>query len=415
MPLPRRPREENCMNTRLPVLAALLLTSATRAAVDALPATLVLRGENLAYVRALVTAGEPSVAAPLKKLRHEAEKCLTAPPVVITEKKHPQPGFDPHDYVSLATYYWPDPAKANGLPYISRDGERNPEIEEYDSQPKGRMEHAVHNLVQAWFFTGDGKYAAGAARQLRAWFLDPATRMNPNLNHGQMVKGKDTGRGSGIIDTHGLPELLDDILLLHGAPGWTTADEQKLRVWCHDYLNWLRTSKIGKKEAEATNNHGSWYDAQCTALALFTGDRAQAKEILEHTKSKRIVKQIEPDGRQPQELRRTLSINYTLFNLQALFTCARLGEHVGVDLWNFRTEDGRGLRSALEWVLPYALHEKPWEHQQIHDTRFGRLYGLLRQASVGCREPAYELNAAKIEATDEEKMWVNFYSPPAKK
>jgi len=403
------------MNMQLLVCAVLLLTGAARAATDTAPATLVLRGENLAHVRALAKAGDPSVAAPLKKLRREAEKCLAAPPVVITEKKHPQPGFDPHDYVSLATYYWPDPAKANGLPYISRDGERNPEIEEYDSQPKGRMEHAMRNLAQAWFFTSEAKYAAGAARQLHAWFLDPATRMNPNLNHGQMVKGKDTGRGSGIIDTHGLPELLDNILLLHGAPGWTTADEQKLRAWCRDYLTWLRTSKNGKKEADAANNHGSWYDAQCAALALFAGDHAQAKEILERTKSKRIAKQIEPDGRQPQELRRTLSISYTFFNLEALFTCARLGEHVGVDLWNFRTADGRGLRAALDWTLPYALHEKQWEHQQIHDTSFGRLYGLLRQASVGCHEPAYELKAAKIEATDDEKMLVNFYSPPAKK
>ena len=93
------------------------------------------------------------------------------------------------------------------------------------------MERAVHNLVQAWYFTGDKKYAEAAVRQLRAWFSDPATRMNPNLNHAQMVKGKDTGRGTGIIDTHGLPALLDDILLLHGAPGWTDDDEKKLRVW----------------------------------------------------------------------------------------------------------------------------------------------------------------------------------------
>ncbi|MCX7009068.1 MAG: alginate lyase family protein [Kiritimatiellaeota bacterium] len=335
--------------------------------------------------------------------------------MVVTEKQHPQPGFDPHVYVSLATYYWPDPAKPDGLPYISRDGERNPETEEYDHHALGRMEHAVHNLAQAWYFTGEKKYADGAVRQLRAWFLDPATKMNPNLNHGQMVKGKDTGRGTGIIDTHGLPALIDDILLLHGAPGWTPDDEQKLRTWCRDYLTWLRTSKIGKKEAGATNNHGMWYDAQCAALALFAGDRAQAKEILESTKTKRIATQIEPDGSQPLELKRTLSISYTFFNLEALFTCARLGEHVGVDLWNFRTADGRGLRAALEWTAPYALQEKKWENKQIHGGSFGPLYGLLRRASVGCREPAYELKAVKIEAKDDEKMWVNFYSPPTKK
>jgi hypothetical protein len=397
-------------------LAFTLTVGMAPAAPESVPATLVLRGEDLVRPRVLAKANDPAVAAPLKKLRREAEKALAAPPVVVTEKKHPQPGFDPHDYVSLATYYWPDPAKSNGLPYIGRDGERNPETQDYDHAALKRMEHAVHHLAQAWFFTGEQKYAEGAARQLRAWFLDPATKMNPNLNHGQMVKGKDTGRATGIIDTHGLPVLLDDILLLRGAPGWSAGDERKLRDWCRDYLGWLRTSKLGQREANTTNNHATWYDAQCTALALFVGDRAQAKEILEQTKSRRIATQIEPDGRQPQELRRTLSISYTFFNLEALCTCARLGEHVGVDLWNFRTADGRGLRAALEWVLPYALQEKQWENKQIKGGSFGPLYGLLRRAAVGCREPAYEQKAAKLPATDDEKMWANFYcSPPTKK
>jgi hypothetical protein len=374
-----------------------------------------LRSNDLARTRALVKAKDPGALAALKKLRREAEKALAAPPFVVTEKKHPQAGFDPHDYVSLATYYWPDPTKTNGLPYINRDGERNPETQEYDHLALTRMEHAVHNLAQAWYFTGEQKFADGAARQLRAWFLDPATRMNPNLNHGQMVKGKDTGRATGIIDTHGLPALLDDILLLHGAPGWTAADEQKLRDWCREFLTWLRTSKLGQREANTTNNHATWYDAQCAALALFIGDRAQAKEILEQTKTRRIATQIEPDGRQPQELRRTLSISYTFFNLEALCACARLGEHVGVDLWNFRTADGRGIRAALEWVLPYALQEKQWENKQIKGGSFGPLYSLLRRAAVGCREPAFETKAEKLPVKDDDKLWSNFYSPSTKK
>ena len=397
------------------LLALCLILGVACAAPDAAPAPLLLRSNDLARTRALVKAKDPGALAALKKLRREAEKALAAPPFVVTEKKHPQAGFDPHDYVSLATYYWPDPTKTNGLPYINRDGERNPETQEYDHLALTRMEHAVHNLAQAWYFTGEQKFADGAARQLRAWFLDPATRMNPNLNHGQMVKGKDTGRATGIIDTHGLPALLDDILLLHGAPGWTAADEQKLRDWCREFLTWLRTSKLGQREANTTNNHATWYDAQCAALALFIGDRAQAKEILEQTKTRRIATQIEPDGRQPQELRRTLSISYTFFNLEALCACARLGEHVGVDLWNFRTADDRGIRAALDWTLPYALNEKKWENQQIHGGSFGPLYSLLRRAAVGCREPAFETKAEKLPVKDDDKLWSNFYSPSTKK
>ena len=397
------------------ILAAGMTSFAAQVEADPVPHTLLLRGEDLACTRTLVRDNDSSVMTPLKKLRREADKCLDAPLFIITEKKHPQPGFDPHDYVSLAKYYWPDPAKPGGLPYFSRDGEPNPEIEEYDNRTWGHMEHAVHNLAQAWYFTGEKKYAAGAARQLRAWFLDPATRMNPNLNHAQLVKGKDTGRGMGIIDTHGLPALLDDILLLHGASEWTTADEQNLRAWVREYLTWLRTSKNGRKEAEATNNHGNWYDAQAAACALFIGDHTQAREILEYTRHKRIPAQIEPDGQQPRELGRTLSINYTLFNLQALFACARLGEHAGVDLWNFRTPDGRSIRAALDWVLPYALQEKKWEHKQISKQNFGPLIGLLRLAAVAWREPAYEQALGKLKSSGDEKMWADFYSPSPKK
>jgi hypothetical protein len=32
--------------------------------------------------------------------------------------------------MSLAPYWWPDPKSPNGLPYIRRDGERNPEIKQ---------------------------------------------------------------------------------------------------------------------------------------------------------------------------------------------------------------------------------------------------------------------------------------------
>ena len=111
------------------LLALCLILGVACAAPDSAPAPLLLRINDLARTRALVKAKDPGALAALKKLRREAEKALAAPPFVVTEKKHPQSGFDPHDYVSLATYYWPDPTKTNGLPYINRDGERNPETQ----------------------------------------------------------------------------------------------------------------------------------------------------------------------------------------------------------------------------------------------------------------------------------------------
>ena len=142
---------------------------------------------------------------------------------------------------------------------------------------------------------------------------------------------------------------------------------------------WLRTSDSGKKEAAATNNHGCWYDAQVAALALFSGQTDLACEVLEASKHVRIDCQIQPDGSQPRELARTKSFGYTIYNLRALCTLAHLGDRVGVDLWHYHSADGRSLRKAVEYVLPYADAKQAWPHPELHFKR-SDLLDLLEQA-----------------------------------
>src|SRR5690349_19999081 len=123
-------------------------------------------------------------------------------------------------------------------------------------------------------------------------------------------------------------------------------------AWFDAFLTWMQTSKNGKEEAAAKNNHGTWYDAQLAAYALFVGKTDLAKETLERAKAKRIESEIRPDGSMPLELARTNSLSYSHYNLTAFFNMARLGEHVGVDLWNLRYPSGAGIRTALDYVAP---------------------------------------------------------------
>ena len=51
---------------------------------------------------------------------------------------------------------------------------------------------------------------------------------------------------------------------------------------------------------------------------------------------KLIPQEIQPDGRQPFELKRTNSWDYSTFNLQGLFELASIGQHMGMDLWNYK-------------------------------------------------------------------------------
>ena len=75
--------------------------------------------------------------------------------------------------MSLGPYWWPDPNKPDGLPYIRRDGERNPEISsDYDAPRFGALTGAVTTLALAYYFSDDEKYAARAALLLP---LSPGT------------------------------------------------------------------------------------------------------------------------------------------------------------------------------------------------------------------------------------------------
>jgi hypothetical protein len=360
------------------------------------PSTLILNAAHLVTARARIRAGDAPLKAALVALEEDAAKPLALQPLSVMDKGVAPPSGDKHDYMSQAPYWWPDPAKPNGRPYIRRDGERNPEINRIsDHANLGRIISAVSTLGLAYYFTADDKYAAHAARLTRVWFLDPATRMNPHLQFGQGIPGINDGRGIGIIETRGLPDLLDGILLLAGSPAWTPGDEAGLQAWMRAYLTWLIESPHGRDESKNGNNHETYYDVQVASLALYTRQPDVARRTLEISRG-RIGTQVEPDGRQPRELERTRAWDYSIMNLTGFFTLAILGERTGVDLWNHRTADGRSVRKALDFMAPYAAGERPWTYQQIGGFRPQPLHALLRRASIAWKEPAYRALAVRI-------------------
>lgn len=341
------------------------------------PATFLLNGELLRLHKEKIQKGDTRLRKALDAVLKTAEKTLSSPAYSVMQKTRNPPSGDKHDYMSVGPYWWPDPTKPDGLPYIRKDGQVNPERSAIpDADNFKKLVQDVQVLTVSYYFTEEERFARRAAELLRVWFLDEATRMNPHLKYGQAIPGITEGRGIGLIDTRGLATLTDAVQLLKSSRAWSARDEAGMQNWARQFLDWMQTSPIGRDEEDEHNNHGTYYDLQAVALALYTGNQALARQILEQKTTQRIASQLKPDGSQPHELARTLSWNYSLMNLTGFFGLAQLAENVKVDLWTYQTPDGKSIRKAYEWMLPFAEGKKPWTHQQIkalHPEEFAPL------------------------------------------
>ena len=351
------------------------------------PVVFALNMRSLEKNKNRINTKDPVIMPGYKLLIKDADKALQYGPVSVMEKKNVPPSGDKHDYMSLAPYHWPDPNKPGGLPYIRKDGQTNPEVKEYkDKEYLPELCEAVHTLALAYYFSEDKSYAEHAAELLKVWFLDTATRMNPNLEFAQAIKGENTGRGAGIIDSRHFIKVVDAIGLLQGSKFWKEKDQEGMKQWFAAFLDWMQTSKNGLHEMDAPNNHGAWYDAQRLSLALFTGNMDLAKKIVINAQD-RLDKQMDDDGKFPHEMERTISLHYSAFAMNAFFTIAQMAENTGIDLWSYTSPSGKSLKKGFERLLPYISKEKEWEGQQIKDFDFEDGFPLLMQGErFGCKK-----------------------------
>ena len=301
--------------------------------------------------------------------------------------------------MSVGPYWWPDPTKPDGLPYIRRDGEVNVEgRRDSDTERLYPMITAVNALSHAYWFSGDEAYARRAAVLLRAWFLDPATRMNPNLRFGQSIPGVTEGRGVGIIDTRDFSEIVDDIGLLAASSAWTEADQRGMVAWMRAYLAWLQASPQGQEERAARNNHGVFYDAQVASLAMFVGDTELARRTIGEFTRERLNRQVDPDGRQPEELARTRPLHYSLFSLDAFARLAELGRHVNDDLWRHVAPRGGSVRAAIAYVAPYADPVNRFPMPEVTPLAADAFVLPLRRAASALGDPSLAAPLATLPA-----------------
>jgi hypothetical protein len=249
----------------------------------------------------------------------------------------------------------------------------------------------VAALAAARLVTGDARYAAKADELLRVFFLDPATRMNPNLAHAQAVPGVSPGRPAGIIDALHLAEVARAVKVLDREQALPAETVAGLKRWFADLCTWMTTSENGRAEAAARNNHAVAYVVQLAAFADLTGDEAILAECRRQFREVFVPNQMAADGSFPAELGRTKPYGYSIFQLDQMATLCQILSARGDDLWQFALPDGRGMRAAVAWLHPYLADKASWpkppdvEHWDGWPVRQPHLLF----AGLAFREPAY--------------------------
>lgn len=314
-------------------------------------------------------------ASPLPDIAHidrqrilsAADRYLGEPPTTITAYSSPRSAGGRNDYFSEADYWWPDPKNPSG-PYIRRDGMSNPDNFNQHRHALIRLSLQAPALAAAWKLTSDKKYAAHAALHLRAWFLDPKTQMNPNLQYAQAIHGISSGRGTGIIDTLHLVEVTRAIPLIESSRQLLPAEAAGVKRWFSDYLSWMTTSKNGQEERDAKNNHGTCWVVQVAEFASYTGNQELIAFCRDRFKNVLVPNQIAPDGGFPLELARTKPYGYCLFNLDALATASQVLSTSDDNLFAYQLPDGIGLARAMEFMYPFIENKHSWPYP--HDVEY---------------------------------------------
>lgn len=292
----------------------------------------------------------------------EAAWAMQQQPITVTAETSPRSAGGKHDFFSEGDYWWPNP-KSVDSPYIQRDGMTNPDNFVAHRYAMIRFSRIVGALASAYKVTGDNQYVRQALNHCKAWFVDTATMMNPNLLYAQAIKGRFTGRGIGIIDAIQLMEVAQGLSAMQDAKSMDATILNGSKKWFAQYLQWVTTHKYGKDEMNAENNHGTCWVMQVACFAKFTGNKELMDFCRNRYKTVLLPNQMATDGSFPRELKRTKPYGYSIFNLDAMATICQILSTKENDLWNYQTADGKSIKNGIEFLYPYIEDKSKWPYQ----------------------------------------------------
>jgi len=379
-----------------------LFLAASLAAAD-IPMTLVSEDEAEPIHSAIIRK-EAWTQDPVRRLRAEADKRIKEGPWTVTADRPKGVELDPHEYYSEAPYYWPNSDNPAG-PYLRRDGQSNPARIVANQAALNAMCDAVFTLGVASFLLDNPAYGRRAATVLHTWFINPKTRMNPDLDYAQSVPGVNNGRGAGIVDGRGFVRALQGMEFLEQTGAWDPKDRAAVHNWFEEYLHWLLTSKNATDEKKSGDNHASWWAVQVAAAGTFVADSKARETAFNFYRDRLLPRQIRPNGSAPREEVRARSLRLSALNLEAYALICRIAQvRGGGDLWNIRGRSGTTISTAIDYLSPYLVDPRKWNKEQAGDIPYDSL-AFLAFAGMGLDKPDYIALFRKLEHPD--SAWIS--------
>lgn len=334
----------------------------------------------------------------VRRLRLEADKRMREGPWTVTSDRPKNAELDVHEYYSEDPYWWPNPDNAPG-PYVLRDGQINPNRFQANRAALNAMCDSVFTLGAAAFLLDDARYAQRASRIVQTWFLNPRTRMNPDMENARSIPGNSSVRGAGILDGRVLIRAIQGMEFLAQSGAWDPKEQAAVRKWFEEYLHWLTQSKQGMEEKKSGNHHATWWTAQVAAVATFVSNSAAQQAAFTYYRDHILPRQIRANGSAPHEESRNRSLSLSAFNLEGCTVICRIAQVQGVDLWQVRAKSNATLETVVNYLQPYLSDPRQWSKEQVTDLPSESLYSLAF-AGMGLKKPEYVALFRKLERPD---------------
>jgi hypothetical protein len=297
-----------------------------------------------------------------------ASQALKAPITPIATLPAPRSPGTPHDFYSEPEDFFPGPVNSSA-PWIERPGQVNPDAFTAHRDAVYDLGVTIAALAAYYPVTSDPKYIGRAAEHLRAWFITPATRMNPTLQLAQRIPNTSTGRPEGVIESLPLAEVARSLRFLDiFFPDALAADELvAVRKWFADYAVWLNDSRTAGLARDRRDHHASswlfqsaaYADANVTGL---TSDDASLNLLRHRFKTVTLRAQMNGNGIFPREVATPNPFRNALFNLDLLTLACELLTTRFDNPWEYELQDGPGLRAAIAYHFPFIRTPSTWPY-----------------------------------------------------